>query len=102
MSGILPESLSVTGADELGWSDWLGRGLLLVSPVIFSGKTSRGAIGRIFFAGFKALQNAHLNAEYSYSSCDTIPIEIYGGNYLLTNFCTKHGFYDFLMIFSYY
>lgn len=34
---------------------------------------SRGAIGLSFFAGFNALQNAHLNAEYSYSSCDTIP-----------------------------
>lgn len=32
-----------------------------------------GAFGLSFRDGFKKLQNAHLNAEYSYSSCNAIP-----------------------------
>lgn len=68
-----PESLSVTGANELVCCDWFGKALLIGSLIFFSGNINRGAIGRFFFDGFNALQNAHLNAEYSYSSCDTIP-----------------------------
>lgn len=77
------DSLSETDVDELGSSDraaMADRWSIDCSPappldgIIGNGK--RGATGRNFFDGFSALQNAHLNAEYSYSSCDTIPIEM--------------------------
>lgn len=74
---LLPESLSETGIDELGsvaCSVFVSAIAFLLLSTVFTGIGSRGAIGRNFFAGFNSLQNAHLNAEYSYCSCDTIPI----------------------------
>lgn len=76
-----PDSLSDTDVDEVGSSKraamadrWSIDGSPTLPPldgIVGNGK--RGATGRSFFAGFSALQNAHLNAEYSYSSSDTIP-----------------------------